>query len=154
MYNLGSTADEYLSPSLEYMTVKFGIPESLAGVTLLAFGNGAPDVFASIASATQSSDPLMDNYFSGDAIQAVTPLLGSSFFITSAVIPLALRASETGGIAVTPTFFIRDIIFFVLVYIYLIAILFVVGHFNFFISFGFFSIYIIYVVMVVMQAKG
>ena len=52
MYNLGSTADEYLSPALEHMTVAFGIPESLAGVTLLAFGNGAPDVFASIASAT------------------------------------------------------------------------------------------------------
>jgi sodium/potassium/calcium exchanger 6 len=48
MYNLSSTADEYLSPALEYLTLKFGISESLAGVTLLAFGNGAPDVFSSL----------------------------------------------------------------------------------------------------------
>lgn len=68
MYNLGSTADEYLSPALEHMTISFGIPESLAGVTLLAFGNGAPDVFASIASATSSDDVRQDEYYSGDAI--------------------------------------------------------------------------------------
>jgi solute carrier family 24 (sodium/potassium/calcium exchanger), member 6 len=51
MYNLASTADEYLSPSLEYMVIKFKLSESLAGVTLLAFGNGAPDVFSAIAAA-------------------------------------------------------------------------------------------------------
>ena len=51
MYNLASTADEYLSPSLEYMVIKFRLSESLAGVTLLAFGNGAPDVFSAIAAA-------------------------------------------------------------------------------------------------------
>lgn len=149
MYNMGSTADEYLSPALEHMTISFGIPESLAGVTLLAFGNGAPDVFASIASATSSDDPNQDRYFSGDAIQAVTPLLGSSLFITSAVIPLALRAAENGSIAVTPSFFVRDIFFFVLVYFYLFIILFFIGHLDFFVSFGFLSIYIIYVVIVV-----
>ena len=55
MYNLASTADVYLSPSLEYMTIKFGLSESLAGVTLLAFGNGAPDVFSAIAAASSSS---------------------------------------------------------------------------------------------------
>jgi len=68
MYNLGSTADAYLSPALEYMTVKFGISESLAGVTLLAFGNGAPDVFSSISSATASNDKVLGNEYAGDAI--------------------------------------------------------------------------------------
>jgi|APSaa5957512535_1039671.scaffolds.fasta_scaffold69552_2 solute carrier family 24 (sodium/potassium/calcium exchanger), member 6 len=51
MYLLSSTADVYLSPCLEFITVRFGCNESLAGVTLLAFGNGAPDVFSSIAAA-------------------------------------------------------------------------------------------------------
>jgi Ca2+/Na+ antiporter len=45
MYCLASTADLYLSPALETMTIKFGLSDSLAGVTLLAFRNGAPDVF-------------------------------------------------------------------------------------------------------------
>ena len=43
MYNLASTADEYLSPSIEFMVIKFKISESLAGVTLMALGSGAPD---------------------------------------------------------------------------------------------------------------
>lgn len=49
MWNLGSTADSYLSPALEAISDKFKCSESLAGVTLLALGNGAPDVFAAIA---------------------------------------------------------------------------------------------------------
>ena len=56
MYILATTADHYLSPCLEFITQKFGISESLAGVTLLAFGNGAPDVFQGIAAA-KSNDP-------------------------------------------------------------------------------------------------
>ena len=49
MYNLGSTADMYLSPALETISDKLSCSESLAGVTLLALGNGAPDVFASLS---------------------------------------------------------------------------------------------------------
>jgi len=55
MYTLASTADIYLSPALETLTVKFGLPDSLAGVTLLAFGNGAPDVFSSISAAADAN---------------------------------------------------------------------------------------------------
>jgi len=55
MYNLASTADIYLSPALETMTTTFRLSDSLAGVTLLAFGNGAPDVFSAIAAASGGS---------------------------------------------------------------------------------------------------
>lgn len=51
MYLLSDTADAYLSPCLEFITERLSCNESLAGVTLLAFGNGAPDVFGSIAAA-------------------------------------------------------------------------------------------------------
>ena len=60
MYNLATTADSYLSPTLEQITLKFKLSESLAGVTLLAFGNGAPDVFSAI-SASQGTQPSGQN---------------------------------------------------------------------------------------------
>jgi sodium/potassium/calcium exchanger 6 len=132
MMAMGSTADSYLSPALEYMTVKFSISESLAGVTLLAFGNGAPDVFASVASAAKSDDVTKVKEYSGDGFEAMTPLLGSAFFISSVVIPLALYASaipdENGVIQryikLTPKFFVRDIIFFYLVLCYILIVIF------------------------------
>lgn len=43
-YILGSTADSFLSPALAKLSMTLGMSESLAGVTLLALGNGAPDV--------------------------------------------------------------------------------------------------------------
>lgn len=48
-------ADEHLSPSLQRISKTFKLSESLAGVTLLAFGAGAPDVFASL-SASDGAD--------------------------------------------------------------------------------------------------
>jgi len=56
MYNLGTTADVYLSPALEAISDKLSCSESLAGVTLLALGNGAPDVFAAIAAGGEGED--------------------------------------------------------------------------------------------------
>ena len=52
---LGSTAEEYFSPSLEMFSVKLGLPPRFAGVTLLALGNGAADVSATMNAI--ASDP-------------------------------------------------------------------------------------------------
>lgn len=51
MYLLGSTADEYLVNSLQFISQKLRLSETLAGVTLLALGNGAPDVISSFTAA-------------------------------------------------------------------------------------------------------
>jgi len=44
---LGSTAEDFLTPALTTISKKFKMSDSLAGVTLLAFANGSPDVMAS-----------------------------------------------------------------------------------------------------------
>lgn len=46
---LGSTAEDFFSCSLEMFSLKLGLPPRFAGVTLLALGNGAADVSATIS---------------------------------------------------------------------------------------------------------
>jgi sodium/potassium/calcium exchanger 6 len=46
---LGSTAEDFFSPSLEMFSMKMGLPPRFAGVTLLALGNGAADVSATVS---------------------------------------------------------------------------------------------------------
>ena len=45
---LGSTAEYFFSPSLEMFSSKLGLPPRFAGVSLLALGNGAADVSATV----------------------------------------------------------------------------------------------------------
>mmetsp|Transcript_16387 Transcript_16387/g.20021 ORF Transcript_16387/g.20021 Transcript_16387/m.20021 type:complete len:901 (+) Transcript_16387:147-2849(+) len=51
---LGSTSEDYFSPSLEMFSLKMGLPPRFAGVTLLALGNGAADVSATINAISQN----------------------------------------------------------------------------------------------------
>lgn len=150
MYNLASTADCYLSPSLEYMTIRFGLSESLAGVTLLAFGNGAPDVFSAIAAASSvsnSSDQDTEN-----ALLSISALVGSALFISTVVIAMSVFASKPDKkIKVTPIYFIRDLIFYIIVMLYLLGIMLIVKEINIYIAVGFLLLYLVYVILVVVQ---
>ncbi len=50
-YYLSFVADEHLSPALQQISRTFKLSESFAGVTLLAFGAGASDVFSSFSAS-------------------------------------------------------------------------------------------------------
>jgi len=82
MYNLSTTADNYLAPALEYLTIRFNINESLAGVTLLAFGNGAPDVFSAISANTGGGDAKPNP---NDTLLSICGLVGGTVFLSSVV---------------------------------------------------------------------
>lgn len=60
---LGSTADNFLMPQLHYLSELLRLSPDVAGVTLLAVGNGAPDVFSAIAVATANANKKMDLSF-------------------------------------------------------------------------------------------
>ena len=60
---LGSTADNFLMPQLHYLSEMLRLSPDVAGVTLLAFGNGAPDVFSAIALATSNVNAKLDLSF-------------------------------------------------------------------------------------------
>ena len=86
IWGLGSTSDSYLSPALEAISDKFNCSESIAGVTLLALGNGAPDVFSAIAAGGDSGE-------NSDINLAVSGLMGSVLFITTVVMALSVNAA-------------------------------------------------------------
>ena len=143
MYNLGSTADLYLSPALEAISDKFSCSESLAGVTLLALGNGAPDVFAAMAAGGDSAS-------NGDSLLSVSALFGSALFVSCIVLVLSANASsDNKQIRVTKRFFIRDLVFYYIASLYVLYIMIFVGHIDYLLAAGFFIIYITFVGLVV-----
>jgi len=157
MYNLASTADLYLSPALEYVTIKFKMSESLAGVTLLAFGNGAPDVFSSIAASSGTQTQGTSETDLGNVTLATCGLMGSAFFISTVVIQAVLQAQTQTRphrqVKVTPIFFTRDLVFYILAMIYLLGIMVLIHEIDVWVSLGFVLTYVIYVVLVFLQSK-
>ena len=124
------------------MTIKFGISESLAGVTLLAFGNGAPDLFTSMSAGGEN------------AIMSLSPLLGSALFISSAVVCLSTFAAEPDKkIKVTKSLFLRDLSLFIAMNVYLMIILLSKMQITYGVAISFAGIYFVYVIVVVIQSK-
>ncbi|TMW62968.1 hypothetical protein Poli38472_005586 [Pythium oligandrum] len=80
---LGCTADGYFSPTLASISEKLHVPYDVAGVTFLAFGNGAPDVFSSIAA-----------YSSGVGEAGINELLGGAMFVSNVVVGCVAIASS------------------------------------------------------------
>ncbi|KAF1773826.1 Sodium/calcium exchanger membrane region [Phytophthora cactorum] len=82
-YFLGSTADGYFSPTLASLSDRLRVPHDVAGITFLAFGNGAPDVFSA----------------------GINELLGGAMFISTVVVGGVAVAS---AVKVQRWAFLRD----------------------------------------------
>ncbi|XP_069820215.1 mitochondrial sodium/calcium exchanger protein [Dendropsophus ebraccatus] len=96
---LAVTAEKFFCPNLSAISRTLRLSHNVAGVTFLAFGNGAPDVFSALAAFS-------DSRTAGLAIGA---LFGAGVFVTTVV---------AGGIALVKPFtaasrpFLRDIVFY------------------------------------------
>ena len=142
-YLLATTADSYLSPALEQLSLKLGISESIAGVTLLALGNGAPDVISSLSASGSE----------GGVYLAVGALLGGGFFISglvSAVVTIVAPSKDDGGIKLKKGVFLRDTLFYVFSLLVLLGVA-VYGTFTLPWAIGFLVIYLIFVTFVIIQ---
>ncbi|KAH0566114.1 hypothetical protein GP486_000475 [Trichoglossum hirsutum] len=96
---IGIAASDFFCINLSTISSILGMSESTAGVTLLAFGNGSPDVFSTLAAMNTHSGSL-----------AVGELIGAASFITAVV---------AGSMALVRPFkvarrsFVRDVGFFI-----------------------------------------
>ena len=139
---MGTTAERFLSPALEKIATTLGMSESLAGVTLLAMGNGAPDVLTSVSAAGSEHTGM---FFS------VGSLSGSGLFVTGVVTALVILFSKK-NIKVPGLSMVRDICFY-LTALTTVLIASIVGELNIFFACTFFFIYFSYVVVVVIMDK-
>uniref|UniRef100_A0AC35TW19 Na_Ca_ex domain-containing protein n=1 Tax=Rhabditophanes sp. KR3021 TaxID=114890 RepID=A0AC35TW19_9BILA len=96
-----TSADDYFSVNVASIVEHFKISQNVAGVTFMAFANGAPDFFNSLASVLSTKHP--------KAGLAIGELLGGITFVSLVV---------AGSVAMVQPFhimrrpFIRDIAFF------------------------------------------
>ncbi|CAM8968698.1 unnamed protein product [Rhodiola kirilowii] len=133
-YLSGNTVSNYFCPSLEGLSQVLNLSPTIAGVTLLSLGNGAADVFASLASFTSS----------GDASVGLSGILGGGFFVSSAVVGIISLIVSSRQITLDKHSFIRDILFLIFSLCALLVII-VVGKINLWGAICFVSIYVVYV---------
>lgn len=136
-YLLGNTASEYFCSSLESLSRLLKLSPTIAGVTLLSLGNGAPDVFATIVS-------IMGN---GTCDIGLNTVLGGASFVTCVVVGIISISMRRNQIRVNKSAFIRDVCFSLLVLVFLIVIL-IQGKIDLWGAIAFSSLYIVYVIMV------
>ncbi|KAK5772873.1 cation/calcium exchanger 2-like [Gossypium arboreum] len=136
-YLLGNTASEYFCYSLESLSSLLKLSPTLAGVTLLSLGNGAPDVFSSVVS-------FMDSATQDVGLNTV---LGGVFFVTCIVVGTIGTFVHRKRVAVNKPAFVRDVCYLLLVLVSLILIL-IMGEINLWGAMAFSSMYIVYVILV------
>lgn len=129
----GTSSSNYFSPNLTVIANYLNLPESVAGVTLAALGNGAPDVFGTFSAFKANSGGL-----------AIGELIGASLFVTILVIGCI---SLVAPLKVTKKPFLRDMAFFIGAVLCVLVII-VKGYINMAGSIFMLTYYIVYVILV------
>jgi len=116
-------------------------PEDVAGVTLLALGNGMPDVMTATSSINKADDFAL----------TMGEMLGAANWILSLVFGICLLL-KAGPTKVEPYAFIRDSVAYTVVVIFMVALTWD-GVIDLFESVLFFVLYFIYVAIVILPSR-
>ncbi|CAK9221653.1 unnamed protein product [Sphagnum jensenii] len=141
-YFLAETAEQYFSPVVRQLVEILRMSPSMGGVTLLALGNGAPDIFASLAAIGGDNSRI-----------GLGAILSAGTFVSAFVVGSVAMAAAP--FSVRPMPFVRDALF----YVAAVSILFVIylrGEIVFWQAVGLMAFYAIFVVVVICteQVKG
>lgn len=109
-YLLGQIASSYLTPVLTKISLALNLSETLSGVTLLAFANGAPDI---IASYSAGGAP-------GGIYITIGNLFGACLFCSTLVLGRCISVSP-GPVQMDKYQWLRDLGFYVLAALLLLA---------------------------------
>ncbi|MBN3300030.1 NCLX protein, partial [Amia calva] len=135
---LGVTASKFFCPNLSAISTSLRLTHNVAGVTFLAFGNGAPDVFSAVAAFAHPRT----------AGLAIGALFGAGIFVTTVV---------AGSIALVKPFtvasrpFLRDIIFYMAA-VFWTFVIFFKGSVSLPEALGYLGLYVVYVLTVIISA--
>lgn len=132
---IGIAASDFFCVNLNTIARMLGMSESLAGVTLLAFGNGSPDVFSTFAAFRTHAASL-----------AVGELIGAACFITAVV---SGSMALIRPFAVARKSFVRDVGFFLVAAVFSLGFI-VDGKLHLWESVAMVAFYVFYVIFVVM----
>ena len=136
---LSSTSDLFLSTAMVKLIETYNINQNVAAVTLISFGNSAPDIISSLVASENDNISF-----------SLGSMMGSGMFITSFVFGLVVFKGK--DIMVNSFNFNRDIG----LYLIALGIIIVIGikkYANFIDSLGFITIYIINVVLAYFLGK-
>ncbi|XP_034547023.1 mitochondrial sodium/calcium exchanger protein [Notolabrus celidotus] len=135
---LGLTASKFFCPNLSAISTSLHLTHNVAGVTFLALGNGAPDIFSAIAAF---SNP----HTAGLAVGA---LFGAGIFVTTVV---------AGSVALVKPFpvasrpFLRDVTFYMVAVFWTFLMLYR-GTTTLKETLGYLALYVVYVLTVIISA--
>lgn len=136
---MAMTVRDFLCPSLDCISRILRLSENVAGVTFLAFGNGAADIFSLVVLMIKEDK---DGSYAQTAIGSI---LGGGLFVVSVV---AGAICFNYKLKVYPLIFIRDIGFYLAAVTWL-SVMIGDGEIHLGEAVGFVSLYALYVACVV-----
>ncbi|KAL3535290.1 hypothetical protein ACH5RR_003751 [Cinchona calisaya] len=137
-YLLGDTASSYFCTSLEALSRCLKLSPTIAGVTLLSLGNGAPDVFSSLIS------------FMGEGNTkdiGLNSILGGAFFVSSVVVGIISISISPQGRKISSSSFTGNAVF-LLFCLFCLLLIIIIGKINLWGALSFLAMYFIYVAFI------